>query len=178
MAPPLKFNADDLLQAHVSWGCNCGPAALAACLGLTLNDVKGSLGRFRQLGYMNREMMFEAVVKLGFRCEANLMEGDQDGIDRYPEHGLCLVQFSGPWMHGAAASPKWAKLHTHWIACKKRPNEPAWIFDVNSAWLPIEKWQQETIPALLRTDKQRDGMYWLDISWEIRRPTRPACNRI
>jgi len=173
--PLLKFGPLELQNAHRAWGCNCGPAALAACLGLQLTEVRGSLGRFGQLGYMNREMMFEAVVKLGFRPGPDLAE-DQDGVDRYPSHGLCLVQFGGPWCDGPKANVKWAKLHSHWIASKIGGDHQSWIFDVNCyGWVSFQRWSEDTLPLLLAADKYRDGTHWLSASWEIRRPTR--CSR-
>lgn len=165
--PLLNFTPWDLEQAHEDWGCNCGPAALAACLGMTLDDVWCHLGRFCQLHYMNRDMMFQAVRQHGFRATVDLV-ADQDGVDRYPTHGLCLVQFGGPWVDDPKLA-KWGTTQTHWIASKIDAGVN-WIFDVNYArWVEWQTWHEELIPRLVRRDKYRDGTYWLSTSWEIRK---------
>lgn len=172
--PLLRFGVDEINRAAVEWNCNCGPAALAACLGLELDQVRPAIGRFDQLGYMNREMMFEAVVKLGYRCREDLV-ADQDGVDRYPSHGLCLMQFGGPWI--TANNPKWALCHTHWIACKIVGIQ-TWIFDVNCfGWTSFQRWSEGMVPALVKSDKYRDGTYFLRNSWEVRRIVRRPSNR-
>lgn len=35
----IRFTAADLERAHAEWSCSCGPAALAAICGLTLDDA-------------------------------------------------------------------------------------------------------------------------------------------
>ena len=174
--PLLRFGVDEINRAAVTWGCNCGPAALAACMGLDLDEVRPNLGRFEQLGYMSREMMFESVVKLGFRCREDLV-ADQDGVDRYPGHGLSLMQFGGPWIEGPKANPKWAKTNTHWIACKI-VGIHTWIFDVNCfGWTSFQRWSEGLVPALIKANKLRDGTHWLINSWEVRRIERRPSNR-
>ena len=44
----------DFEQAHLRWGANCGPAAIAAALGLELADVREAVsgGRRKFRGYM------------------------------------------------------------------------------------------------------------------------------
>lgn len=174
--PLLRFGPDEIRAAYELWGCNCGPAALAACLGLELDAIRSAIGRFDQLGYINREMMFEAVVKLGFRCREDLV-ADQDGVDRYPSHGLCLVQFGGPWIDGEKPNPKWASRHTHWIACKI-VGVQTWIFDINClGWSTYQRWAEGTMPFLSKADRYRDGTYFLRNSWEVRRIVRRPSNR-
>jgi hypothetical protein len=59
MLPSLAFTQNDAVAAFNAWHCNCGPAALAASLGLTLDQVKPavmSVG-FADKHYVNPTMM-------------------------------------------------------------------------------------------------------------------------
>jgi len=55
----------DVDAAYETWGASCGPAALAALLGLDLEHVREAVsngGEFR--GYMNIPMMRAALERL------------------------------------------------------------------------------------------------------------------
>ncbi|WP_422928633.1 hypothetical protein [Singulisphaera sp. PoT] len=162
--PPLRFSEADIDAANRSWGCNCGPAALSACVGFTLDEVRPHLGDFERRGYMNAAMMQAAVGHAGF-CIKPARPGWA-----WPEHGLARIQFGGPWTQ-PGANPKWASVHTHWVA-SKRPSagiEGAWVYDVNGGWITFEDWVNDLLPLLGKSDKRADGTWSLTHIWEIRR---------
>lgn len=167
--PPLSFNSIDLLQAHDAWGCNCGPAALAAVWKLPLDHVRKAVPGFSERGYMNQLDMQAALARLRLRVTREHADGGTQH-DVWPTHGLCLVQFSGPWCTSDKASTKWQLLHTHWVASKfDQTAGQRWVFDVNAmGWLPMARWVNEIVPLLIAAHNERDGNYWLRHSWEIR----------
>ncbi len=63
----VLFSIDDAQRAADEWGMNCGPAALAAIAGMTLDAVRPHLKGFDQKRYTNPTMMFEALRLLGIQ---------------------------------------------------------------------------------------------------------------
>lgn len=159
--PFLAFALVDVDQAHAEWGCNCGPAALAACLGWTLTAVRPTLVNFEGRGYLNPWSMSASINSAGFR------HADADRMLLWPRHGLVRVQFGGPWT-APGASPRWAATHTHWIATKA--HEGAWwVYDVNAGWLTAPAWTEEIIPRLTAAIPRADGRWETTHRWEVRR---------
>lgn len=165
--PPLRFNALELQRANADWGCNCGPSAFAACCHLTLPQARGYCATFKAKGHMNATDMHGALYAARMKMVTELADGGTEQ-DVYPVHGLCLVQFSGPWIN-SPKNPKWQYVHTHWIASKWLVDQ-RWIFDCNAlAWLPQSEWLDRIVPLLVASDPLRDGDFWLKHSWEIRK---------
>lgn len=165
--PPLEFNAVDLQRAYNDWGCNCGPSALAACCRLDLIQAKRAARMFARKKYMNPADMHAALKAVRMRVTTEHCDGGTE-LDIYPAHGLCLIQWGGPWVSDKYNS-RWASCHTHWIA-SKLIEETRWIFDINQfGWKSIEDWSEKTLPLLLAGDSLRDGTYWLKHSWEVRK---------
>jgi len=167
LLPLLRFDSADIEAAHQKWRCNCGPAALAACIGMTPDEVRPYLGDFERRGYMNFTMMEQAVERAGFHIE--------NSESTWPKHGLVRIQFGGPWTE-PGANPKWASIHTHWVAAKlvssKRPLpsfDGPWVFDVNGGWMRPEEWESELLPLLGKKDKRADGTWEPTHVWEVRR---------
>jgi hypothetical protein len=158
--PILAFDGKDELAAHASWGCNCGPAALAACLGWTLDAVRPHLGDFESRGYMSPTMMALAVAEAGF-----VHRRTKPG--KLPLHGLARIQWGGPWLLPGVPA-RAAYRYTHWIAVKQIEGS-AWVFDVNHvAWQPLDSWRHGTATVLLANVKRGDGTYSFSHCWEIR----------
>lgn len=157
-APPLKFTEADVERANAEWKANCGPAALAACLGWTLDAVRPHLGDFERKGYMNPRMMHLAIQSAGHRIESSA---------NLPTHGLARVQWGGPWMSpGVPIGARYAR--THWIATKEAQGA-RWVFDVNGLWRPYYAWVAEIVPAIVASIPKADGTFDFIDRWEVRR---------
>lgn len=155
---PVLFTLEDVVKASDEWGANCGPAALAAVLGLTLAEVRPHLGDFERKGYMNPTLMFQALRSTGARWQrlacpiepqAAVLAADPPAY--LPDHGLCRVQWEGPWT--APGVPMAARYrHTHWTGARHALGGVE-IFDVNAmcvgGWIGFEEWRDQLVPWLL-----------------------------
>lgn len=157
-APFLAFSEADADRAHAEWGANCGPAAIAAACGLTLDAVRPHLGDFESRKYMNVLMVKAAIDSLGFSHRS---------IDSWPVHGVVRIQWGGPWIQDGAPQ-RWASCATHWIAAKSFASD-SWIFDVNGGWMPRQDWERETAPLIASSIKRADGTWFATHRWEVRR---------
>jgi hypothetical protein len=162
---PLRFNAEDLRRANAEWGCNCGPTALAAILGLTLAEVRSHLGQFETKRYTNPTMMKQALASLCVKWFSASQA-------TFADYGLCRVQWSGPWL-GRGIPIQARYRQTHWVASRwiGRNFE---IFDVNAlsagGWITQETWQQCLVPWILKHSvPNNDGRWYLTHVWEIER---------
>ena len=153
--PALAFSDTDAHLAYQAWGCNCGPAALAACLGLTPEDVRPHFAGFR--GFVSPTEMRRAVESAGYRVVPT---------DRTPAHGLCRVQWGGPWLlPGVPVRARYR--YTHWIATKTLG--ATWVYDINAgSWIASREWERRIVPMLTREIKRADGSYSLVERWEVR----------
>jgi hypothetical protein len=69
MRLPVRISVEDAEHANDVWGCNCGPGALAAITGLTLDQVRPHMGDFERKRYTNPTLMFAALKSIGARYE-------------------------------------------------------------------------------------------------------------
>src|SRR4051812_12786361 len=120
----LRFDKPDAEQAHAEWGCNCGPSALAAALGLKLNEVRKVMGPFEQRGYTNITNMRESLAAAGGRITRCYESWPPVGI------GLVRIQWGGPWIINGRPA-RWAATATHWIATDRDRESRLSIFDIN-----------------------------------------------
>ena len=65
--PEVNFSQAEALIAFRAWKCNCGPAALAAILGMRLFEVRPACEYvgFANKGYMDPTMMESAIPLAG-----------------------------------------------------------------------------------------------------------------
>ena len=175
MISPPRFTLADLEAANDAWGCNCGPGALAAICGLTLDEVRPHFGS-NWPGYTNPTAMFAAlrsVGKLGARWTA-LRPGFSGAPLPWPGWGLCRIQWEGPWTKPGV--PMRARYrYTHWVGAARR--SPAvsikpdrcggevGIFDVNalangSGWCSLEDWSTHIAPELAKGHDRRATGGW------------------
>jgi hypothetical protein len=161
---PLRFDAADVARAAEAWGCNCGPAALAAIAGKTLDEVRSHIPGFEEKHYTNPTMMKEALASLGLEWSSGRQE-------RFANYGLCRVQWSGPWL--AERVPVKARYRkTHWIASRWA----GWtfeVFDVNAissgGWITEQGWKEVLVPWIVRQCVPGgDGRWHLTHVWEVR----------
>src|SRR3990167_7106632 len=125
------FTSADAESAAEAWGCNCGPGALAAILGMTLDAVRPHMGDFERKEYTNPTLMFAALKSAapGRYATKELRTGGKAGWD-WPRWGLCRVQWEGPWTRpGVPMRVRYR--HTHWIGSCAFSNENIGIFDIN-----------------------------------------------
>jgi hypothetical protein len=163
--PFLAFTEADAGRAYREFGFNCGPAALAACLGLTPNDVRPHLPPvFEARRYMNPTQMGQALMSLGCRWRPMPYPLD-DG--QFPVHGLVRVQWSGTWLKpGVPVGAAYAR--THWVA-SKFINDAAWVYDINGGWQTRVAWEAQTVPLILAEVRGADGTWHPTHRWEVMR---------
>jgi hypothetical protein len=153
-----RFTAADAERASAEWGANCGPGAIAAICGLTLDELRPHLGDFEAKGYTNPTLMFDTLNRLGVKWR--MVRGEK----RWPDYGLVRVQWEGPWT--APGVPMKARYrYTHWVGvCKRAPNDIG-IFDINaigngSGWVALSIWAATLVPWLLKEAVPRASGGW------------------
>lgn len=172
--PPAKFTLDEAQAAADTWGCNCGPGAIAAICGLTLDEARPHLGDFERKKYTNPTLMWAILNSIGARWRC---DGGQPRA--WPRFGLARVQWEGPWTQPGV--PMVARYrHTHWVGSWRDGNATQ-IFDINAmcvgGWLPLSEWAGQLVPWLLRECVRRaDGQWHLTHRVEIA-PTAAAARR-
>jgi hypothetical protein len=117
--PPVAFTASDVEKACDEWGCNCGPAAVAAVLGLTLEQLRPHLGDFERKRYTNPTLMWAILKSAG--AAWRIIRPEQT-----MRLGLLRVQWEGPWSRPGVPA-RVSYRHTHWIARFQEPTGPVHI---------------------------------------------------
>lgn len=152
--PHYPFNEAEVNAASDAWGCNCGPSALAAILGVKLDTVRPHIPDFDAKRYTNPTMMKAALKSLGV------------GFDDFPVpqrvqamgmRALVRIQWEGPWTK-PGVPPRVAYGKTHWVAsllCTKS----TMVFDVNGGWLSFDEWKRVVVPDLLNFVKGSTGWH-------------------
>lgn len=157
-----KFTEEDAERAFYEWGSNCGPGALAAILGLTLDEVRPLIPGFAEKHYTNPTMMFEALRLSG--------KAWRKGTTKWPCYGLVRVQWDGPWM--ADGVPMAARYrYTHWIGAQSSERGMG-IFDINcmnngTGWVALEDWDKIVVPHLTANIKRATGLWSITHSIEV-----------
>lgn len=172
----LHFSHADIIRANREWGCNCGPGALAAALGLTLNSVRGRIPGFESKRYTSPSMMADALRDMGQAYRDARGGPDTPCPESLPVWGLVRVQFGGPWT-APGANPKWAYCYTHWIASAKDYHtvERRWhsfVADINGGLMTFDEWVADIVPLLL--PKRGDGRWWPTHTWHFPSPVLSA----
>lgn len=152
----LAFTEADMHRAAEEWGCNCGPSALAAALGVALDEVRPLIPGFEKRGYTSPTMMKQGVAAAD-RCFV--------AVDEWPQRGVVRIQFTGPWTQ-PGANPRWAYWYTHWVA-SFRDNGRLIVFDCNCGLQTYEAWQQNVVPEIARSIKRADGGWHATHRWQL-----------
>ena len=150
-------------RAYDAWGCNCGPGAIAAIMGMTLDAVRPLMGDFERKKYTNPTLMWEVLDRIG-RPWRKIGKA-------WPTFGLARIQFEGPWT-APGVNPKAAYRHTHWVASWQHPDRGHGIFDINmtgngSGWGKIEHWESVIVPLLAANIPRADGKWHVTHGVEI-----------
>lgn len=179
-----RFGERAAERAADEWGCNCGPAALAAIMNMTLDEVRPHMGDFESKGYTNPTLMFGALKSVGARYVSSTpSRAAPAGCWDWPNWGLCRVQWEGPWTKpGVPIRARYRQ--THWIGvCHPPRSETVGIFDVNclqngSGWVSFLDWEMMVVPWLLKNAVPRaDGKWHLTHAVEVAHAALNATGR-
>lgn len=164
-----RFTLSDLERAHDEWSANCGPGALAAICGLTLDEVRHTFeaNGFDTKHYTNPTMMFGVLRKIGVRW---ILMSTQE----WPRWGLCRIQWEGPWTQpGVPIRARYR--YTHWVGAATDPGRGVGIFDINvlsngSGWCSLDDWSTHVAPVLAKDhDKRATGGWHITHAIEVSR---------
>lgn len=157
----VAFTADDAQRAHDEWGSNCGPGALAAITGKTLDQVRPHLEGFDDKGYTNPTMMWGALNSMKIRWSRR-----RKHQLNWPHYGLCRIQWGGPWTEPGVPA-RVAYRHTHWVGAEAADDlSYVRIFDINAmsvgGWISLQEWGQQLVPWLLeQCEPKASGLWWI-----------------
>ena len=151
---PLRFTEADAIRANEEWRCNCGPAAIAAIMGLSLDEVRPHLSDFEQRGYMPTSMMWFVLNRLGAKLDKKnfnpVTRRDRDGNPpAWPRWGIARIQWEGPWLKpGVPMNVR--SLYTHWVgSCSLLQATHVGIFDINcmetGGWVSVSDWTGKVV---------------------------------
>lgn len=167
-----RFNLEDVCRANDEWGCNCGPAAVAAIMDMTLDDARPHMSDFEAKGYTNPTTMFAALKNIG-RPWREIGPRDHTVGRPWPTYGLARIQWEGPWTKPGV--PMRARYRsTHWVGSASREDGAIGVFDVNaigngSGWVSLKDWARIVVPSILETFKRADGKWYITHAIEVER---------
>lgn len=159
-----KFTEADADRAFEEWGCNCGPGALAAIMGMTLDAVRLFLPEFDARRYTSPTMMFDALQRIGRPWERCARK-------TWPKYGLVRIQWEGPWCDdGVPIAARYR--HTHWVGAETFRIAGVVVFDINcmnngSGWVSLEDWSSIIVPHLLAGHKRATGRWHITHAIEV-----------
>lgn len=149
--------------AYEAWGCNCGPGAIAAIMGMSLDDVRPLLGDFEKKRYTNPTLMWDILDRIGRPWR-------KIGTD-WPTFGLARIQWEGPWSE-PGQNPKWGYRQTHWVASWITTERGHGIFDINmtgngTGWGSRKHWEQIIVPLLVEATPRANGKWHVTHGVEV-----------
>lgn len=170
----VRFTLEDANRASDEWGANCGPGALAAVTGRTLDEIRPLMGDFERKRYTNPTLMFECLKRTAVNWWA---------IPSIPTHGLIRVQWEGSWMDpGVPIGARYRR--THWIGIQNplhssmldQVHIDAGIFDINAmssgGWIAYRHWATILVPWLLEECVPKaNGRFSFTHFIEVERPS-------
>lgn len=179
-----RFTADDVETANDVWGCNCGPAAFAAILELTLDETRHHFGpEFEAKRYTNPTLMLAALRSAlgpaGMRWRVLPGSRAAGATVGWPTYGLCRIQWEGRWTEpGVPIAARYRQ--THWIGLAKRaPQELSGpfnvgVWDVNaiangSGWCSLDDWSSKLVPRILESYPGANGRWHVTHAVEVKR---------
>jgi hypothetical protein len=130
-------------SADRATGVSCGTMSFAAVARMKFDVVARYFPESEAKPWINRTMMEKALRTSGRRFDRR--QG------QWPEYGLCLVHFVGPWTE--RGYPMAILPHTHWIAVDRD-----YVYDVNwNGWLPKANWEEIVLEQLLAIRPRATG---------------------
>jgi hypothetical protein len=149
----LRFSIEDAKRASDEWGANCGPGALAAVTGHTLEEVRPLMGDFERKRYTNPTLMFDCLKRTIEDHKFFWLDKRTTPEDEFmPGYGLLRVQWHGPWMKpGVPIRARYR--HTHWIGYQRHDDGQEAVFDINAmyagGWISYMNWATVLVPWIL-----------------------------
>lgn len=159
------FTQQDAQQAYDTWGANCGPGALAFCLQVHINAIRGKIPEFESKHYTSPTMMLNALKTLNKVHQPVNAFDEMNLFNEVP--ALTRVQWTGPWTE-PGANPRWAYRQTHWICTWLRGAVERMVFDINGGIMRFTEWQTEIVPALTALYPRADGGWKATHIWRIK----------
>jgi hypothetical protein len=163
----VAFTEADAHRAYDEWGANCGPGALAAIAGLTLDQVRPLMGDFETKHYTNPTLMYECMNRAGLKWKA------AKDKTAWPRWGLVRVQWEGPWTkEGVPMRVRYR--HTHWVGARTGACGIE-VFDINAmtcdGWIPLAVWRDNLVPWIIEhcVPPKADGKWHLTHVLEVER---------
>jgi hypothetical protein len=156
------FTKEDADRAYDEWGMNCGPGALAAIMGMNLDEVRLHIGTaFDRKHYTNPSMMNDALRSIGRPWRKIGAE--------WPRYGLARIQWEGPWT-GAGVPMRARYRYTHWVGVCK--SQTTGIFDINcmnngTGWCSLDDWVLVIVPYLTAQYPRATGGWHITHAIEI-----------
>jgi hypothetical protein len=161
---PRPFTFADAERAYDEWGANCGPGAVAAIMGMTLDAVRPIMAAegFEAKHYTNPSMMNAVLQRIGRPWR-------KIGAD-WPQWGLVRVQWEGPWTKPGV--PMRARYrYTHWVGSARGAGD--WgIFDINcmnngTGWCSLANWRGIVVPYILQQYPRASGTWHVTHAIEV-----------
>lgn len=159
-----KFTENEMIAANIRWGFNCGPAAIAAIFGMTIEEVRPYLGDFESKGYTNPTLMFSIIKSIADEWEIVKPAA-------FPKYGLARIQWHGPWMNeGVPIRARYRQ--SHWVGVCQKTSSDIGIFDANAmangtGWISLKNWQTVVVPMITSEIKKADGKWSITHGIEI-----------
>lgn len=165
-----RFTMDDADRAFDEWGANCGPGAIAAICGISLDEVRPHMGDFEGKGYTNPTLLYAVLDSIGVGYRKLRPAG-------WPAYGLVRVVWEGPWTKPNVPARAWAR-HTHWIGTAV-VNGDRGVFDINCmnngvGWVSFKEWGEVIAPFLARQDPKATGEWRVVNGVAVGRFSAPA----
>ena len=152
--------ADD---AYEAWGCNCGPGAIAAIMGMSLTAVRPYMGDFERKHYTNPTLMWETLERIG-RPWRKVGKS-------WPRFGLARIQWEGPWTEpGVPIKARYRQ--THWVASWITVERGHGVFDINATgngtgWCSFEHWRDVLVPHIITHVPRANGKWHVTHGVEV-----------
>lgn len=152
MRPEYTFTAEELLVASQTWGCNCGPSALAFALQKNLGDVRHTIPGFEEKRYTSPTMMKAALAH--FKRDIDVIRAPIRADMFSQQMALVRIQWCGPWTEPMRT--RWASRWTHWIATWLFAGVEM-VFDCNSGMVPVWDWEATAAHEIMGTIQNCTG---------------------
>lgn len=168
-----RFSAAEADKAYEDWGCNCGPAALAAILGLTLDEAHVLIPDFDGKRYTNPTMMFKALEAARREYTGRTYKVDS-ATTEFPHYGLVRIQWNGPWTQpGVPMAARYR--YTHWVGAQRSQwtmPDNVGIFDINcinngTGWCALRDWEAVIVPVITEQYRRADGRWCITHAIEV-----------